>query len=422
MNILVVSDNFSMGGLETQIKTYYSNLPQNYKMIFCFGNYKEDVDLKNAQIYTDFSFSYADTIEKFCNDVEMLVKIINENKIDVIQVHPYYCFFASLFASQLTGVKLLYTYHGQGSFNFLKTMISGPIFYHAFEKNCVAKLLTVTQNGKNCFERIGYKNIELIPNPIDEKKFPKATVVNNHKWALISRISDDKIEEIKKMILNIEKFGIDSVDIYGDGNKVEELKNFISEEELNSKINYIGYSNNLYQTVNNKYNGIIGIGRVVLESLMMGYPTILIGYGKITGYINKKIYLETKDYNFINNHTNAYNEKIPSTYDRNFLTNNVKKNYSINSIMKKYIMCLNNCDSIKSQNLVDMYHEIEKFNKNDDLKDCYFYKERLIYNLVKEYIYKNSISPEINNIIVNTDTTYDLYDVIINKLSKMEEK
>lgn len=422
MNILVVSDNFSIGGLETQIKTYYSNLPQNYKMIFCFGNYKEDVDLKNAQIYTDFSFSYADTIEKFCNDVEMLVKIINENKIDVIQVHPYYCFFASLFASQLTGVKLLYTYHGQGSFNFLKTMISGPIFYHAFEKNCVAKLLTVTQNGKNCFERIGYKNIELIPNPIDEKKFPKATVVNNHQWALISRISDDKIEEIKKMILNIEKFGIDSVDIYGDGNKVEELKNFISEEELNSKINYIGYTNNLYQTVNNKYNGIIGIGRVVLESLMMGYPTILIGFGKITGFINKKIYLETKDYNFINNHTNIYNDKFPSTYDRNFLTNNVRKNYSINTIIKKYIMCLNDCDSINLQNLVDMYHEIEKFNKNDDLKDCYFYKERLIYNLVKEYIYKNSISPEINNIIVNTDTTYDLYDVIINKLSKMEEK
>ncbi len=422
MNILVVSDNFSIGGLETQIKTYYSNLPQNYKMIFCFGNYKEDVDLKNAQIYTDFSFSYADTIEKFCNDVEMLVKIINENKIDVIQVHPYYCFFASLFASQLTGVKLLYTYHGQGSFNFLKTMISGPIFYHAFEKNCVAKLLTVTQNGKNCFERIGYKNIELIPNPIDEKKFPKATVVNNHKWALISRISDDKIEEIKKMILNIEKFGIDSVDIYGDGNKVEELKNFISEEELNSKINYIGYTNNLYQTVNNKYNGIIGIGRVVLESLMMGYPTILIGFGKITGFINKKIYLETKDYNFINNHTNIYNDKFPSTYDRNFLTNNVRKNYSINTIIKKYIMCLNDCDSINLQNLVDMYHEIEKLSKNEDLKDCYFYKERLIYNLVKEYIYKNSISPEINNIIVNTDTTYDLYDVIINKLSKMEEK
>ena len=118
MNILVVSDNFSIGGLETQIKTYYSNLPQNYKMIFCFGNYKEDVDLKNAQIYTDFSFSYADTIEKFCNDVEMLVKIINENKIDVIQVHPYYCFFASLFASQLTGVKLLYTYHGQEVLTF----------------------------------------------------------------------------------------------------------------------------------------------------------------------------------------------------------------------------------------------------------------------------------------------------------------
>lgn len=317
---------------------------------------------------------------------------------------------------------MIYTYHGQGSFNFLKTSISAPLFYYAFEKNCVAKLLTVTQNGINCFERIGYKNNELLPNPIDEKKFPKATIINNRKWALISRISDDKIEEIKKMILNIEKFNIDSIDIYGDGNKIEELKKFIFDEKIDSKINYIGYTNNLYQTVNNKYNGIIGIGRVVLESLMMGYPTILIGFGKITGFINKKIYLETKDYNFINNHTNIYNDKFPSIYDRDFLTHNVRKNYSINKIIKKYIMCLNDCDSINLQNLVDMYHEIEKFSKNEDLKDCYFYKERLIYNLVKEYIYKNSISPEINNIIVNADTAYELYDVIINKLRKMEEK
>ena len=58
---------------------------------------------------------------------------------------------------------------------------------------------------------------------------------------------------------------------------------------------------------------------------MMGYPTILIGFGKITGFINKKIYLETKDYNFINNHTNIYNDKFPSIYDRDFLTHNVRK-------------------------------------------------------------------------------------------------
>ena len=29
MKILVVSDNFSKGGLETQINTYYNNLPNN---------------------------------------------------------------------------------------------------------------------------------------------------------------------------------------------------------------------------------------------------------------------------------------------------------------------------------------------------------------------------------------------------------
>ena len=34
MNILVVSEAFTRGGLETQIKTYYDNLTSNNKMIF----------------------------------------------------------------------------------------------------------------------------------------------------------------------------------------------------------------------------------------------------------------------------------------------------------------------------------------------------------------------------------------------------
>ena len=39
MKILVVSDNFSKGGLETQINTYYNNLPNNIEFVFAFGKY-----------------------------------------------------------------------------------------------------------------------------------------------------------------------------------------------------------------------------------------------------------------------------------------------------------------------------------------------------------------------------------------------
>ena len=118
-------------------------------MIFAFKTYSEKIKLDNAKIYTDFHFSYEDTIEEFCQDVERLVEIIKKEKIDVIHVHPYYSFFAALFASQLTKVKIVYTYHGLGSFNFLKTPISQAIFNYAFEANSFAKVFAVTEAGIN---------------------------------------------------------------------------------------------------------------------------------------------------------------------------------------------------------------------------------------------------------------------------------
>lgn len=420
MNILVISDSFSTGGLETQIKTYYNNLPKGVNIIFAFGNYNEDLDLVDAKIYTNFSFSFSDTISDLCNDVYRLVNIIKQNNINVIHVHPYYCFYASLFASQLTGVKMVYSYHGQGSFNFLKTMISNPIFFYAFEKGCVSNVLSVSKNGINCFNRVSYKNVVMIPNPIDTKKFLKANVINNHKWALISRIDDDKINEIKKMLLIMDDFDIDAIDIYGDGSCLEDLKEFIEFNNLGNKVKLLGYCNNVYSTVNYKYNGIIGIGRVVLESLIMGFPTILIGYGKVTGFINKDIYLKIKDYNFVNEHINVYNNVLPTNYERYFLMNDVKKNYSIETIMKEYLFYLNAGCSTMKQNLKDLFYEIDKFNNNEELNKCYFHKERLIYNLVKDFVCRNSLLPEINCIVTNADMCYELYDGLM--IEKNKEK
>ena len=50
MKILVISEAFDNGGLETQIKTYYEALPKNIKMIFAFGKYTEKIKLNNTKI------------------------------------------------------------------------------------------------------------------------------------------------------------------------------------------------------------------------------------------------------------------------------------------------------------------------------------------------------------------------------------
>ncbi len=421
MKILVVCDNFSKGGLETQIDTYYQNLSSNDKMIFAFGKFTKTNLLKHATIYDGFNFSYNDTIKDFCEDVEKLIEIIKKEKIDVIHVHPYYGYFASLFASQLTKVKIVYSYHGISSFNFAKTNISQPLFLYAFECGAIAKVFSVSKIGIDCFNNFGYKNIVLLENPIDLKKFPVAKYVYNNKWLLVSRIDSDKIEEIKLIIRKMNEFNIMQIDILGDGSEINNLEKFIEDNKLSEKVHLNGYSDKIYEEFTGKYNGIIGIGRVVLEALAMKVPCILIGNNKITGYVNKKIYNQIKDINFINRTINVSNNKMIDENEIESIFNDIKNNYSIKVVLKKYFEILKESESIFMTNLVELYEEISVLNKNEELKNCYFHKERLVYNLVDKYVNKFSIKNDIVNIFVNANLTYELYDLVSYRINLMKE-
>ena len=421
MKILVVCDNFSKGGLETQIDTYYQNLSSNDKMIFAFCKFTKTNLLKHATIYDGFNFSYNDTIKDFCEDVEKLIEIIKKEKIDVIHVHPYYGYFASLFASQLTKVKIVYSYHGISSFNFAKTNISQPLFLYAFECGAIAKVFSVSKIGIDCFNNFGYKNIVLLENPIDLKKFPVAKYVYNNKWLLVSRIDSDKIEEIKLIIRKMNEFNIMQIDILGDGSEINNLEKFIEDNKLSEKVHLNGYSDKIYAEFTGKYNGIIGIGRVVLEALAMKVPCILIGNNKITGYVNKKIYNQIKDINFINRTINVSNNKMIDENEIESIFNDIKNNYSIKVVLKKYFEIFKESESIFMTNLVELYEEISVLNKNEELKNCYFHKERLVYNLVDKYVNKFSIKNDIVNIFVNANLTYELYDLVAYRINLMKE-
>ncbi len=410
MKILVVSEKFSRGGLETQIKTYYENLPEDVEMVFAFSKYTNEVTLNNAKIYTGFHFSFNDTIEEFCNDVERLTEIINTEKIDVIHVHPFYSFFAALFASQLTKTKFIYSYHGFSSFNYLTTVTATSIFKYAFEIGAVAQLHAVSSIGINCFEAIGYKNNIFIPNPVDTEHFKTVEYINNKKWAIVSRIDVDKIAEIKLLLLNKEKYGMEAIDIYGTGAETESLESFIAENNLTDTVQLKGYCNDLYNTLNKKYNGIAGIGRVVLEGLAMGVPVFLIGYGKLTGFVNQKIFNEILSLNFTNNRINSTNYEMPSADELVKLQEKVKQSLSIDALIEAYISSIKTADSIYMENLQKFYLELKSLADNHDFSGHYFLTDRAVYNLAHNYIRSHSVDNSLNNMFIATDFSYRCYD------------
>lgn len=416
MKILVVSESFNNGGLETQIKTYYDNLPATVEMIFAFSKYTQKIVLDNAKVYSNFHFSYSDTIKDFCEDVENLIKIINEEKINVIHVHPYYSFFAALFASQLTHTKIVYTYHGAGSFNFLNATISSILFYYSLESSCIAKVFSVSAKGVKCVKDLGFENCSLLANPIDLKKFPIATINDNRRWALISRINEDKIGEIKQILLKMSEYGIESIDIYGDGGASNELKIFIEEHDLSKQASIKGYTTDIFNTVNNNYTGIIGIGRVAIESIAMGYPTLIIGFNKINGFINNKMFDILKCNNFVNRRLNMKNKILPSKKEQWKMTSKIRKEFDANKILMNYISELENSESNFYKNIEHLYYELKLLCRNNVICNCYFHKERLVFNLLQKYIKNSCPRAETLNLFINATIAYELYDNLTTRI------
>lgn len=431
MNILIISDQFKKGGLETHIETYYNYLKKNNKVVFIFGKCDNEKYLKNALIYKDLcKFNETPTIEEFCDDVQKIVDIVKKEKIDVIHTNPFFSMFPAAFAANITNTKIVSTFHGRASSNFYNR-INDTILFNFFTNEYINKIFCVNYDNFKWLKNPN-NNVEYFPNIIDENIYKENKIILNNKWALISRLDVDKYPEIKKLLLIIKKLNI-KVDIYGDGNIKKDLELFIIENNLMDFVKLKGYVNDWYNKMDGKYNGIIGQGRVALEALTMNYPLMLLGYNKIGGLINKNIFNRVKNINFVpadledidldklQKDLKKLNDKLDNYQFRKEIIND----YGIKKI-DKYIEIINKLNSRKINCLDNCYNQIVNIKNKEQL----FYNSLEVYNILKFNIGQYTYNPELKTIInlfdkkeyLNLDKNqYDI-NVFVNNINIKVEK
>lgn len=428
MNILIVTDNYSQGGLEKHIETLYEELKNKNNFYFAFGNCSDS--LERNFVFKDFNFKWNATVEEFCTDVNRLVSLIKKFKIDVINVHPFYSVFPVFFAAHLTNTKVVYTYHGVSSFSFPSMLNDGVLFEYAIE-SLFTSIICVNEFGVNSFIGMNYKNAFLLPNPIDCKKYKITKIQKNKSWALISRLDNDKKSEIIRFLELLPQLDIEKVDIYGNGTEFEIIKKYIVDNKLNVELK--GYINNVNERLLDNYTGIIGLGRVAMEGLCMNYPVLLIGYGKIFGMINRSNIDYLKKYNFVNSELGEveleYLKKDikninDGKYSKFLFSSKMTKFCDATCVSQKYIEILKKENFGKSTKIVELYSKIEDLSKSELGKESFYncvpISELLIAyigNLTRNIHVKNSLL-QLNNVISLKKDIWTLND----RLLLLEEK
>ncbi len=429
MNLLVIADNFTAGGFETNLFTQYSILKDKCSFIFAFGNYDTGLNFDDCKIYTGFNFKYSVTINEFYQDVNKLVKIINENNIDVILTHPFHCFFPAVIASQITEKPLTYTYHGFSSYSFVAPNLE-MLFFNHFLENCVNIIFCNSKTGEYYLKNYNnLNNVIFLPNSIDLGLYSTHNVISNKNWALISRLDDDKYPEIMQILKNIHKININKLDIYGNGNCYTKIENYIKDNNLNNKVKLMGFCFNIYETINNKYNGIIGIGRVVMEGLAMGYPVLIIGQNKISGIIDNNNFLKIKDYNFVNRvlpnvSIEKLNQQLSLVYKKpnnyNF-SKKIEKEYSSKKVFGEVYEYVKHLEFNKSLGITKFYDSLEQYINNDVVASEYFYESYMIYKIFEQDISSWILTANVKTIFLVFNNYYKLIEKC-NNLQNLENK
>lgn len=303
--ILIVTQNFTMGGLETHILTLCKFLHKRNCKLFMATSMQSDMEvlkpyLTDVLLLDGWTSLTGENINGLCNSISTFIE---KNNIEIVHVHPYESLFIGALAAGKSGVPYVVSIHSPLNLNSAyKTVYQMFVSYYLLPS--AEKVYCVSYESKKAVDKFSSSaTTELFVNPIDVECFPLVEWDAHKDYVLLSRIDDDKLNSIKEAIKLVSYIKQNTNDdrkfyIVGDGNSLKELKNWSSNElDSPSWLIFEGKSNNVQQYLSNAAV-VFGMGRVVIEAGIMDIPVILTGYDGVKGFVNKDNIEEVAKYNF----------------------------------------------------------------------------------------------------------------------------
>jgi len=402
MKILIITENFRTGGLETQVIGFVKHLVKaGHEVYLISGFNSRTAPLKGligeANIFEVDMNPHLST-SAFS---ESLYKIISYTKgIDpnVIHLHP----FTSIIYGGLVGAFLrkpyVVTLHGPASLNWgcVYRIFLEIILKDAFKVFCVSR--EVYERAKAIIEGA---NLVILPNGVDTERFKPAQVDLSGPIALISRLDSDKIPGIKAFLTlwsGLSPQERNAVHIFGDGFSLEELKAWVKDYlKGDSWIKFMGHRDDLDEVLKTGYSAMAGMGRVILEALAMEIPAILVGYDGVKGIVT----LDKVDDFAKRNFSGRYSPNVgigellegikKALRERALLRDWVKKNACEERIVERYLEELRNLPKEKEYSWKEPL-----FSAILEAEDATIFGDKVFFNLVKNFSLGKELSNWIN--------------------------
>lgn len=273
MKILELESSKGYGGQEKRTIRLNNNLDYD----FLWGVEKDSQLYKKQKEINGTFFDVK--LNKIYNikSIMKITKIVKKNKINIISTHSGKDAWIGNVVSKLTGVPSVRTRH-------LLTPINSPFGY-----NLSDKIVCVSKSVKEYLYSVGVKKekLEVIYTGIDTKKYtPKLKINFRQEW----NIKDNEVIIGIVAVLRNAKRHIDllkaikdlkniKVVIVGDGSQNKNIKNFINDNDLYSKVIMLGHRDDVDDIYPNFDISVLpsnmeALGTALLEAQSCGVPVI----------------------------------------------------------------------------------------------------------------------------------------------------
>ena len=304
-NILIVSDAFLQGGLES----YIGEQTEAYKKhgvnsFLACENLNKNKSIPFEKIFTNFNFAPQNgqlASQSILKNSENLSKLCQENHIDYIECQPFWCLIPAAIAAQKNNIPISYTLHGTASGNFIdSSYYEACLLFYICLCFGLDKIFAVSERLANIYSYAS-KDISISRNGIDTNNLPARKFSITNQFAIASRLDTPKTSVIKNFLPKIYRIkNAKKIHIYGDGDKAQELQNYIEKKNFSDKIKLLGWEPNLpHRLQQEQYDCVFGVGRIITDAISSATPAGILGYGGFTGIVNKNNLNELAKTNFI---------------------------------------------------------------------------------------------------------------------------
>jgi len=300
MNILLLIKRFDYGGAENHVCELANELVLSGHKVWLISSKGRQKNRLNPGVRTRTVFFYE------WNIISLLFRVLhllNKEHIEVIHAHQRFPILLACFVALFLNIPVVATVHGRTKHDLRSN----------FVRRRVAKVIVVNQNNYNFQIRFQFfaNKLHFIPNglivsSLEENEVTLKTNNSGLNLYYICRLDDRHGKVLLKIIKKVwpaivKKHPGSTLHIVGEGSGLKKVVQTISNKsnfEISSSVVFERYA----QEVSHHYKNadlVMGVGRVVLESLSHGVPSLSVKYNHLGPIITRENLEEISYSNFV---------------------------------------------------------------------------------------------------------------------------